>query len=142
MEHILKIFVAIIVGWVGYEWWKKKKYREKAYNFKELLISDLPNYKSQETTLSAVVLSCYPKHNEAFEKLLIYVPKRKHKSLIDVWEKYTEIYSFFNSVGIFGVVMAELPHPDFEPSIENVDAISRKRKQQISKIINELIKKP
>lgn len=94
MEHILKIIVAIIVGWVGYIWWSKKRYRAKADEFKELLVSDLPNYEAQETTLSAVVLSHYPRHNEAFEKLLIYTPKRKHQVLMKLWGKYTEIYSF------------------------------------------------
>ncbi|MBT8292313.1 MAG: hypothetical protein KJN70_03490 [Eudoraea sp.] len=141
MEHILKIIVAIVVGWVGYLWWKKKRYRAKADEFKELLVSDLPNYEAQETTLSAVVLAHYPKHNEAFEKLLIYTPKKKHQVLINSWRKYTEIYSFFNSAGVFGVVMAELPHPDFEPSLENVGQLERKRKLQISGIINELIEK-
>ena len=141
MEHILKIIVAIVVGWVGYIWWNKKRYRSKADQFKELLVSDLPNYEAQETTLGAVILSHYPTHNEAFEKLLIYIPKRKHKNLINIWQKYTEIYSFFNSAGIFGAIMSELPHPDFEPSIENVGSIERKRKLQISNIINELIEK-
>jgi hypothetical protein len=37
--------------------------------------------------------------------------------------------------------MAELPHPDFEPSLENVGQIERKRKLQISGIINEFIEK-
>ncbi|MCW8935927.1 MAG: hypothetical protein OQK98_14480 [Gammaproteobacteria bacterium] len=141
MEHILKIIVAIIVGWVGYKWWQHKRYRREADKFKELLVADLPNYESPVTTLGAVVLSHFPQHNEAFKKFLIYVPKKKQQRLIQQWGKYNEIHALFNSAGVFGAVMAELPDPDFEPSQENVEAVSRKRKKQISKILGELIEK-
>ncbi len=141
MEHLLKILVAIIVGWVGYVWWQKRIYRSKADEFKELLLSDLPNYQANETTLSAVVLAHYPVHNDAFNKFLLYVPKRKQSKLIKSWQTYTDIYSFFNSAGVFGVVMAELPNSDFEPTPDNVNALSRKRKLQITGVINEFIQK-
>jgi len=141
MEHLLKILVAIIVGWIGYKWWQHKRYRTEADKFKELLIADIHNYESHETTLSAVVLSHFPQHHEAFNKFLIYVPKNKQHNLIKQWQKYQEIYAFFNSAGVFGVVMAELPDPDFEPNQDNVDAVSRKRKKQISSIMRSFIEK-
>lgn len=141
MEYFLEILVAIIVGWVGYKWWKQKQYRSEADKFKELLVSDLPNFETTETTLSALVLSHYPEHNEAFKKFLIYVPKIKKNSLIRQWQKYEEIHAFFKSAGVFGIVAAELPHPDFEPNTENLDAVSRKRKQQIANIMRDFIEK-
>lgn len=136
---LAKIIAAILTGAISYWWWRKKRYRAKADEFRELLLSALSSYEAEETTLSAAVLSHYPEHNDAFEKLLIYVPPRRRDSLRAQWKKYTEIYAFFNAAGIFGVVMAELPHPDFEPNVENVDAVSRKRKRQISGVLREFI---
>ena len=87
----------------------------------------MPNYSSQETSLGAVVLLLYPTHDQEFRKLLIYTPQSKHEWLLGLWAKYTDVYSFFKSAGVFGPIVAELPHPDFGHSPEGVQLVERKR---------------
>ena len=141
MEYFAEIITAFIIGWVGYFWWQRKRYRVAADNFKQLLISVLPNYESSETALAALITAEYPEHNEEFNQFLKYVPRRKKAALFKQWSKYTEIYSFFQSAGVFAPIMSELPHPDFDPTLENALAVERKRKKQIASILRDLIER-
>jgi hypothetical protein len=141
MEYIAEVLVAIIVGWIGHRWYRHQKYRNKVDEFKEMLRADISNYESAETTLSAIVLSIYPKHNQVFQKLLLYVPKSRKQWLAGRWDVYEEIYNFFKQFGVFGVAMAELPHPDFGATPESARLVERKRKIQIAGVFNEILEK-
>lgn len=141
LEMLVVIGGAFIGGWVTYKWWETKRYRSAADKFKEILVSDLPNFESAETNLSAIVLSQYPKHNEAFRKFLIYVPRNKISSFRAQWKVYEEIYTPFSSIGETCGDMAELPKQDIELNLEIVDSISLERKQQIAKLMKEFIEK-
>lgn len=142
MSYLLEVIIAIICGGIGYWWRRRRIYRDKADKFKELLISDFINFESDDNSLGAVVLQLYPVHNEAFQKFLVYVSsKREKKYLESQWLKYTEIYQNYKSLGVFGAVAAELPHPDFDPTPELIAVVKRKRKKQINDVINEFIQR-
>lgn len=141
MEYLAKLAILFLGGGITYWWYRYRKYRDRVDEFKEILKSDILNYQSDETTLSAVVLSSYPEHNQTFQKLLLYVPKRRRQWLVSQWNLYEEIYNFFKRFGVFGVAMAELPHPDFGATPESARLVERKRKIQITRVFNELIEK-
>ena len=107
--------------------------------FKQRLLDDIENYRSPKTTLSAVVLTSYPEHNRSFEKFLVAVPKSKREGIKAQWAIYTGVYNWFDSFGVFGVVMAEAPHPDIEPSQENIEAIERKRKIEVLAVLESFV---
>ena len=139
MDIALKILGALIAGGIGYWFYLRKRYRTAADTLKVRLLEGIANYRSSETTLSAVVLDLYPQHNRAFEEFLIVAPKAKRAKLQSDWRVYTEIYEFFKGFGVFGVAIAEAPHPDFEASPENISAVSRKRKGQILNVLQQFI---
>ena len=141
MNYIAEICVAIIVGGIGYWWFLRERYRGKADAFKEILVSDIQHYASEETTLGATVLSLFPDHNNEFNKFMVYVPKRKKSQLSSLWRKYEEIYSVFSRLGVFGAVTAVLPHPDFGSSPEAANLMEVKHKKQIVKALSEIIEK-
>lgn len=136
---VLKILGALLGGGIGYWFYLRKRYRTAADDLKRRLLEGIANYKSSQTTLSVVVLALYPQHNRAFEEFLIVTPKAKRARLQNSWRVYTEIHEFFKGFGIFGVAIAEAPHPDFEASPENLDAVSRKRKRQILNVLQQFI---
>lgn len=139
MDIALKILGALVVGGISYWFYLRKRYRTAADTLKVQLLEGIGNYRSSDTTLSAVVLGLYPQHNRAFEEFLIFTPKAKRAKLQENWRLYTEIYDFFKGFGVFGVAIAEAPHPDFEASPENVNAVSRKRKYQILNLLQQFI---
>ena len=108
--------------------------------FKSLLINDIPHYESEETTFSACILDLYPNHKAELYQLLIHLPEKKKKQILKAWEPYDNLYKGKKSFGIFGVVMADLPHPDFGQSIEMVQNIERKQKKQVIKVLNNVQK--
>lgn len=139
METLLKIVGAIAVGAIGYWFFLRRRYRIAADNLKEQLLNGIENYRRDDTTLSASVLALYPTHNAAFERFLISAPRSKHAKLRKLWRRYTEVHDFFQQFGVFGIAVAEMPHPDFEASQENIDAVSRKRKKQILIVVQGFI---
>lgn len=139
MDILLKIVGAIAIGAVGYWFFLKKRYRTAADILKEKLLDGIENYRRDDTTLSASVLALYPGHKAAFETFLISAPRSKRTKLQQDWIGYAEIHDFFRQFGVFGVAVAEMPHPDFEPSPQNLDAVSRKRKGQILKVLQGMI---
>lgn len=139
MDTALEILGAIVICAISYQGFLLRRRRLAADVFKQRLLDDIESFRSPKTTLSAVVLTCYPEHKKAFEKYLVAAPKSKNEALKGKWVKYTEIYDWFNSFGVFGVVMAEAPHPDIEASPENIEAIERKRKKEVLAILESFI---
>jgi len=126
--------------WVSNNQRSKNVIYEAKNKFKSLLTEDLPTYESEETTFSACILQLYPKHKSELEQLFIYLPKSQKEQIIKAWQPYEQLYKEKEVFGVFGAITAELPHPDFEPSIENVQNIERKRKKQVVKVFNEIQK--
>jgi hypothetical protein len=142
----ITVALLTVAGTIGGGVWLAKRQREKSalFNasnkFKSLLIRDLPNFESSETTFSACILSHYPEHNAELKQLFNFLPDSKRTEIGDAWMSYTHLYEEVNALGIFGVVSAELPHPDFESSPENLDGIERKKKLRVVNVFKNIQK--
>ncbi len=134
--------VIAVVGavWVSNNQRSKNAIYEVKNKFKSLLTEDLPAFKSEETTFSACILQLYPKHKSELEQLLIYLPESQKEKIIKAWQPYEQLYNEKEAFGVFGAIITEQPHPDFEPSIENIQSIERKRKKQVVNVFNEIQK--
>ncbi len=132
---VIAVFGAI---WISNNQRNKNAVYKASNKLKSLLTDDLPIYKSEETTFSACILRLYPKHKSELEQLFIYLPESKKEQIIKAWQPYEKLYKDREVFGVFGAITAELPHPDFEPSLENVNNIERKRKKQVVKVLNEI----
>jgi len=141
MEFLISIAEKLLKLILGDLFYKNKIYREKANEFKETLIKDLPSYESNETTLGATIIQLFPAHNAAFRKLLLYIPQRKQNKYISQWAEYENIHSMFSSLGVFGAVAAILPAEDFRNDPKYINELERKNKLKITNVFNYLLKK-
>mgnify|MGYP006910657065 CR=1 FL=1 len=117
----------------------KKIERQKINQFKEMLVSDLPHYESNKTTLNAVILNLFPRHDEEYRKLHIYLSDAKKKYLDEKWEAYSSYHSQLSGLEDFAVVMMEMPHPDFDQTPRMAEQLERKKKIKIVTLVRDII---
>ena len=143
------ILALLLSAWLGHRLsvsrTEQQAYREKARQFKELLVPFLKSLEATEAHPATLVSENFPQQDEAARKLVLYMGAGKRRRFLQHWESYEALYQEKSAQGILSLIATEVDdlskaspgQPGMQQYILEQTA---KRRNHVSSLINNAIK--
>ena len=145
---ISAVLVGLIVLWLGHRLTTSRSegenYRNKAREFKELLVPFLRELESQDAHPATLVSQHFPEHDEQARKLMVHMPKGKRQRFSKHWQKYADLYEEKQSQGILGLIATEVDDiekasPGVPGSSDYIYQQTAKRRDRVRQVVQDAL---